>query len=63
MPLTTVGEQVMANMRKQYGDKADEVFYASINAGKPGAEKWHKKRTMGKKFKDYHEAKKKGPGE
>lgn len=41
MPLTKAGQDVMASMKKQYGDKKGEsVFYASHNAGIPGAEKW-----------------------
>ena len=35
MPLTKKGKKIMANMRKEYGEKkAKEVFYASANAGK-----------------------------
>lgn len=36
MPLTSKGEEILANMRKQYGSdkKAKQVFYASKNAGK-----------------------------
>ena len=34
----------MNSMVKEYGEeKAKEVFYASINNGKEGSEKWHKK--------------------
>lgn len=45
MPLTKTGTKVMNNMRKEYGDKkAEEVFYASINKGKPGSSKWHLKK-------------------
>lgn len=42
-PLTTTGQKVMRNMRESYGSnkKAKEVFYASINANKPGSKKWH----------------------
>lgn len=49
MPLTKTGSEVMASMRKQYGKRAKEVFYASINKGVAGSKKWHKK---GKGF--YH---------
>lgn len=28
------GEKVMASMKKQYGDKAEEVFYATANKKK-----------------------------
>jgi hypothetical protein len=43
--MTKEGEMVMNRMRKKYKslDKAKDVFYASINAKKPGTEKWHKK--------------------
>jgi hypothetical protein len=45
MPLTKTGEKVMSNMKKEYGDKkARSVFYASMNAKKPGSSKWHLKR-------------------
>ena len=64
MPLTTVGEEVMANMKKKYGDKAESVFHASINKGNPGTEKWHGKPKQPKgKFKKYHEQMEAGPGE
>lgn len=33
MPLTAKGEEIMENMRKQYGERAEEVFYAAKNAG------------------------------
>jgi hypothetical protein len=35
MPLTKKGNEIMANMEKEYGPKKDKsVFYASKNAGK-----------------------------
>jgi hypothetical protein len=35
MPLTEKGHEIMANMKRQYGEeKGKEVFYASKNAGK-----------------------------
>ncbi len=36
MPLTKKGRKILRSMRKQYGseEKAKEVFYASVNAGK-----------------------------
>ncbi len=33
MPLTKKGRKIMSNMREQYGDRAEEVFYASKNKG------------------------------
>ncbi len=33
MPLTKKGKKVMRAMKKQYGKKAKEVFYASANKG------------------------------
>jgi len=33
MPLTTKGKKIMKAMKKQYGKKAEEVFYASKNKG------------------------------
>ncbi len=58
MPLTSKGNKIMANMKKTYKskEKAESVFYASINSGKisgvegskkAGAE--HYKRRKGKK--------------
>lgn len=42
-PITAKGSQVMKNMRKSYGaKKGKQVFYASINAKKPGSSKWHR---------------------
>jgi hypothetical protein len=52
MPLTKSGQAVLGNMKKEYGDKkAKQVFYASINKGKPGSSKWHEKGVLGKKHK------------
>jgi len=35
MPLTKKGKKVLAEMKKEYGEKKGErVFYASANAGK-----------------------------
>lgn len=35
MPLTSKGQEIMANMKKEYGEKkGEEVFYASKNSGK-----------------------------
>lgn len=54
MPLSKSGNKVLSNMEKQYGDKKGKsVFYASINKGKAGSDKWHladalKKRKEGK---------------
>lgn len=46
MPLTKSGSNVMRNMKSEYGsDKGERVFYASINKGKPGSEKWHGKKA------------------
>lgn len=33
MPLTDKGDKIMAAMRGKYGARAEEVFYASRNAG------------------------------
>lgn len=57
MPLTASGEKVLKNMEKEYGSakKAKEVFYASINKGKPGFSKMHKKRKA-KKHASYGKA-------
>ena len=34
MPKTKKGKKIMKSMRKTYGSKAEQVFYASKNAGK-----------------------------
>lgn len=35
MPLTSKGQEILANMKKEYGaEKGESVFYASANAGK-----------------------------
>ena len=45
MPITDSGNAVLHSMEKSYGDKKGKsVFYASINAKKPGSEKWHGKK-------------------
>lgn len=45
MPLTDAGAKVKSNMAREYGpDKGERVFYASMNKGKPGSDKWHKRR-------------------
>lgn len=42
-PLTSTGKKVMGSMSKSYGKKkAKQVFYASVNKGKPGSGAWHK---------------------
>jgi len=43
MPLTPQGKKVLAGMRKQYGKRAEEVFYSSIQKGVAGSKKWHAK--------------------
>lgn len=49
MPLTLDGDKVMGSMQKEYGaKKGKSVFYASINKGKPGSSKWHKKSGGGR---------------
>ena len=45
MPLTSAGSEVLSSMVKQYGaKKGKSVFYASINKGLPGSNRWHGKR-------------------
>ena len=51
MPLTKSGKKVLRNMAKEYGaKKGKEVFYASINKGKPGSSKWHGKKKSSTKY-------------
>jgi hypothetical protein len=41
MPLTPSGDKVMTSMQTTYGpEKGKRIFYASINKGKPGSQKW-----------------------
>ena len=48
MPLTSKGKKIMKAMKKQYGKKAEEVFYASKNKGViKGVDK--KRKTKSKK--------------
>jgi sarcosine oxidase delta subunit len=43
MPLTKEGRKVLKNYQEQYGEeKGKQYFYASINKGTKGSEKWHK---------------------
>ena len=50
MPLTKTGKKVKKAMKEEYGDKkGEQVFYASENKGKPGSEKWTKKKRKGGK--------------
>ena len=55
MPLTPKGKKILNNMEETYGskDKAEQVFYASANAGKiTGIEaKPKKKKTGGRRKK------------
>ncbi len=53
MPLSKTGNKVLKSMKKTYKNpkKAKEVFYASINARKPGANKWEGKAAKQRKTK------------
>ena len=54
MPLTKKGAKIMRGMKKQYGERGEEVFYRSANAGKiTGVHKGGKggKRKAGSKRK------------
>lgn len=45
MPLTKDGKKTLESMIAQYGKgKGRSVFYASINAKKPGSENWEAKK-------------------
>lgn len=47
MPLTKKGQEIMANMKKQYGEKkGEEVFYASENKGTISGVHKGKKKTL-----------------
>lgn len=50
MPLTKEGRKVKKSMEKHYGkEKGEDVFYASMQKGKPGSKKWHGKKKMKRK--------------
>jgi len=43
MPLTKSGKSIEKSFEKQYGKKKGKgYFYATINKGKKGTEKWHR---------------------
>lgn len=42
MPLSNIGKRTLAGFRAKYGDKAEEVFYASMNKGTIDAKKMEK---------------------
>jgi hypothetical protein len=46
MPLNAKGKKILAAMRKQYGTKAEEVFYASENKGTISGVKKKKKTIL-----------------
>jgi len=46
MPLTAKGSKIMSAMQKEYGEKGEQVFYASANKGK--IKGVHKSKTMDK---------------
>jgi len=48
MPRTKTGEKVIRSMRKKYGERAEEVYHASIVKGVPGSKKWEGKGGTGK---------------
>lgn len=51
MPLTPSGRKVLKKFIEQYGEEDGiKYFYASINKGVKGSEKWHKKPKKGKKY-------------
>ena len=39
-------------MMNQY--EAEQIFYASMNKGKAGSSKWHKKKSLGKSYSSEH---------
>ena len=51
MPLTKTGQKVMSSMKKTYGKRGKEVFYASMQKGVAGSKKWHKSKTKHGSFK------------
>jgi hypothetical protein len=54
MPLSKGGSDVLKSMEAQYGEKKGKsVFYASINKGNPGSQKWEAKKKKTKKHTSY----------
>lgn len=55
MPLSKyyggAGEEVMASMKKQYGDRAENVFYATANKMKRDVEGARKKHRVSRKVR------------
>jgi len=51
MPLTKEGRKVLKKFQEQYGEEEGKrYFYASINKGIKGSEKWHKGRKKKRKY-------------
>lgn len=49
MPLNAKGKKIMKAMKKEYGDDADKVFYASKNKGNiKGVEKSNRRKALKK---------------
>ena len=49
MPLTPTGRKVLKKFQEQYGkEEGKKFFYAAINKGVTGSEKWHKERKRKK---------------
>jgi hypothetical protein len=53
MPLNAKGKKIMAAMKKKYGAKAKEVFYASENKGTISGVKKKKDYSMMKEKKEH----------
>lgn len=52
MPLTKAGRKVKGKMAEEYGEERGErVFYASMNARKPGSSGWEKAEHAKRKAK------------
>ncbi|MEM5875560.1 MAG: hypothetical protein QXX45_03270 [Candidatus Aenigmatarchaeota archaeon] len=53
MPLTPTGRKVLKKFIEQYGEEeGKKYFYAAINKGVKGSEKWHKRRKRKYSYKD-----------
>jgi predicted CopG family antitoxin len=54
MPLTKSGNKVLSSVMSEYGEKKGKgVFYAMINKGKAGSEKWHQMKRKRKRASKY----------
>lgn len=55
MPLSETGKEILAELQKKHGElEGKQIFYASIQAGVPGSEKWEGPGRKSQDEKDMH---------